>query len=79
MEINNVEMSLPYGMTIEKATMSALFSGDFPVDTSINRLAEQMEVKMEIVSRGKPSPDAPEITMTMKMERGSSTEYQCLK
>ncbi len=79
MEINNIEMSLPQGMTLEKTSMSALFSGDFPIDTSIGRLSEQMNMKLEIVSRGKPSPDAPEITMTVKTEKVTSSKYNYLK
>jgi len=52
-------------MSVEKSSMSGTSSGDFPVDMSIGRLVERMSMTMGCVAKGKPTPETPEITVTV--------------
>lgn len=78
-ELDMFELPLPAGLTVEKSSMSILFSSDFPVDTSLGSLSDKTSMTMALVAKGKPSPDAPEITLSMKMSRSKQMTRKLLK
>lgn len=78
-EMTNITAPLPGGMTVTKSDASATFSGEFPVDVSIRPLSEAMTVSMTFVAKGRPAPDAPEVTLTMNMEESKHAEQKSLK
>lgn len=79
MELSNVAPPLPAGMAVEKSNMSVSFSGVFPVDTSIGRLSQKMTMTMALVAKGKPTPDAPETTVSVKMTKSMHMKLRPLK
>ncbi len=70
---------MPPGMAVEKANMSAAFSGEFPVDTSIRLLSEKKKRTMEILAKGKMDPDGPEVTLSIKMAQSDQVKHSPLK
>jgi hypothetical protein len=66
-------------MAVEKSALSAAFSGDFPIDLSINPLSDEMSITMEVEARGKPGPDAPEVTISMSVDQSRKAEFRPLK
>ena len=79
MEISKFAPPLPAGMAVEKSKMSVSASGVFPVDTSIGALSDKTTMTIEVVAKGKPTPDAPELTMSMKMTKSTHTKSKPLK
>jgi hypothetical protein len=75
----NITPPLPRGLTVTKSNVSATFSGEFPVDVSIRPLSETMTVSMAFVAKGRPAPDAPEVTLTMNMEESKHAEQKSFK
>jgi hypothetical protein len=78
-DMSNISLPLPSGLTVEKSDMSATFSGEFPVDVSIRRLSEQLAMTVAITAKGKPNPDIPEITLFMTMERSRSMKWKLIE
>ena len=83
MELGTVLPRLPPGLPAElavrKSILSLSFSGAFPVDISIGRLSEKMTMTRAFVAKGKPAPDAPEITLSMKMTKSRQMKRKFLK
>ena len=79
MEMINIRPPLPRGMNVTKSNASANFSGEFPVDVSIRPLSEAMTVSMVFIAKGRPAPDAPEVTLTMSMEESKLAKQKSLK
>ena len=78
-EMNNCVPPLPAGMTIKGSNMSATFSGEFPIDVSLPALSEDATVKSSLEAKAKPSPDAPEITLSMNMSESKHAKYRPIK
>lgn len=76
MEIRDIKPTLPEGMTVTKSNLSTTFSGLFPVDVTKRRMSDSMSLTLTMEAKGKPAPDAPEITMTM---RNAESTYTKLK
>jgi hypothetical protein len=64
-EVSGVVPPLPSGLTVEKSNVSAIFTGEFPLDISIRPLSQIHKMTFEFVAKGKSSPDAPEVTLSM--------------
>ena len=78
-ELGMITPPLPVGFKIEKSNLSLTFSGEFPVDTSIGRLSEKITGTMALLAKLKPSSDAPEITLSMKMTQSKQMQRKLLK
>jgi hypothetical protein len=78
-ELDMFEPPLPDGLAVEESSMSMLFSSVFPVDISLGPLSDKTSMTMALVAKGKPSPDAPEITLSMKMSRSKHMKWKFLK
>jgi hypothetical protein len=79
MEITGVDFPLPPGFTVEFSDMSAVLSGDFPVDTSIAPLSETGTMTMAFVGKGKPSPDSPGVTLSIEKSKSTEIKVRILK
>jgi len=79
MELSKVEPPLPPEMTLEKSSMSAAYSGNFPVDTSLRRLSEKTNMTMEIVAKGEFAPNAPVVTMSVSAKHTTEVKQRPLK
>ena len=71
--------SFPKWMVIEKANISASGSGAFPVDTSIRRLSQKVKMTVTITAKGKPTADAPEMTLSMKMASAAHHKWRFIE
>lgn len=79
LDIGKLSAPLPPGMAIEKAAMTATFEGDFPLDVSKDCLSQGMTMTMSMIAKGKPSPDAPEMTLSTKREETRKMKRKDLK
>jgi hypothetical protein len=79
MEISKLVPPLPSGLTVEKSNMSAIFSGEFPLDISIRPLSQKNNMSMEVLAKGKFSPDTPEVTLSTEMTKSGYEKYRFLK
>lgn len=79
MEISNILPPLPEGLTVTESNMSATFTGEFPVDVSMRQMSEGITMSMVLVAKGKPIPDAPEITLSMNMEESKHAKQKSIK
>jgi len=79
MELTGMDFPLPPGFTVEFSDMSAVLSGDFPVDTSIAPLSETGTMTMAFVGKGKPSPDSPEVTLSIEKSKSTEIRLRFLK
>ncbi len=79
MTIDKLVVPVPPGMTVQKASVSAALSGEFPVDTSIRLLSEKKKRTMEILAKGKLDPDGPEVTLSIKMAQSDQVKQSPLK
>lgn len=70
---------LPPSLTVEKGEMRTKVSGFFPVDTELQRVEETTEGTMEVVAKGKAAPEAPEMTLVMRMSKSNHARYSQLK
>ena len=78
-EFNGAELPVPAGMALEKAAVSATFTGDFPIDLTIGVLSEEALFTMRAEAKGKASPDAPESTMSLSVTASKKEKYRPLK
>lgn len=78
-KMSRIGLALPAGFEIEKSNMSATFSGEFPVDPSIRRLAEEMAMTVAITAKGRPGPEAPEISLSINMVRSKRMKWKLLE
>lgn len=79
MALDMIAPPLPAGLAVEKSSLSLSFSGEFPVDISIRRLSQKNTGTMTLVAKGKPSSDAPEITLSMKIIQSKQMKRKFLK
>ena len=79
MELTGMDFPLPPGFTVEFSDMSAVLSGDFPVDPSIAPLSETGTMTMAFVGKGKPSPDSPEVTLSIEKSKSTEIRLRFLK
>lgn len=63
MQISKAIPSLPPGISIEDASVTAEFSGDFPFDISMGRISETMVMRKDLVGRGKSNPYSQEFIL----------------
>lgn len=77
--MSKIELALPAGFAVENSTMHATFSGEFPVDSSLRRLSEDVAMTVAITAKGKPGPDIPEVTMSMTMDRSKSMKWKLIE
>ncbi len=71
-EVSGVVPPLPSGLTVEKSNVSAIFTGEFPLDISIRPLSQIHKMTFEFVAKGKSSPDAPEVTLSMDSSKSGN-------
>lgn len=69
LEIRDLEAPVPPGLTLEKSTLSATFSGMLPVDASLQPLSGTEKSTLEMVAGGKLEPEAPRITWSIRETR----------
>jgi hypothetical protein len=79
MEMSNIALPLPAGLVVESSSISTTYSGEYPVDLAIRHLSEEISLKINLMAKGKPKPDAPEITMSMNMEKSKQMKLKFLK
>lgn len=70
---------LPAGLTVEKSEVIVRLSGVFPLDMRMQRVESTLEMNAETTAKGKPSPDAPEVTTEIRLFRSKEGRYSELK
>jgi hypothetical protein len=78
-EISGVTPPLPVGMDIVKSNITAILSGDFPIDRRINRLSEEMSMTMLIEAKGKPGLEYSDVTMSLKSLESSHAKFRLIR
>jgi hypothetical protein len=78
-EVSGVVPPLPSGLTVEKSNVSAIIAGEFPLDISIRPLSQIQNMMLEVVAKGKSSPDAPEVTLFMDSRRSGNIKSRLIK
>jgi len=71
MTFKDIIPTLPAGLKVESSAMMNSFSALFPLDTSIPKLDQTLEFKMQMTINGRPSPDAKPVKIISTNERKS--------
>jgi hypothetical protein len=79
LQINNMTPPLPPGFTIDLSNMTALFSGEFPVDTSIIPLSRMMTMTVTFSGKGKQGSDSAEVKIYVEQSQTAEERYKLLK
>ncbi|HEY3357458.1 MAG TPA: hypothetical protein VGQ83_29680 [Polyangia bacterium] len=80
LRVDRVQMPLPPGMQVDKASVEASFAGLFPVDTlSTRRLADRLQMKVALAMRMKNPGAGEEMVVEAMMEQRVETRYTPLK
>ncbi len=79
LQINHMNPPMPPGFTIETSDMTGLFTGEYPVDTSMAPLSKSMTIRAVISAKGKPGPDSPEFTLSVEKNQSAEERYKPLK
>jgi hypothetical protein len=79
MTLKDLVPKLPEGLKIESSAMMNSFSALLPIDTSIPRLDQTVEFKMQMTIRGRPNPNAPPVKIISTNERKSSNKITLVK
>ncbi|HCE42001.1 MAG TPA: hypothetical protein DET40_00440 [Lentisphaeria bacterium] len=79
MTFKDIIPKLPAGLTVESSAMMNSFSALFPIDTSIPKLDQTLEFKMQMTMTGRPNPDAPAVRIISTNERKSSHKVILVK
>ena len=69
---------MPPTVKIEKAEMTGKFSGLFPVDLSVRRLAEEEKMSVIILVKGQTDDGKP-LTVEMSQESEAKTQIKPAK
>ncbi len=82
MKIKDISLPMAPGLDTKKSIMSAIFSGDFPVDPEAKTydiLTSNKTFSMEFEAEGESSPDHPLIKISMKINKSVIKKTQNLK
>jgi hypothetical protein len=79
MEATGFVPPLPPEATVESSRMAAMFSGDYPIDVSLDIMHEEESIGGTIQARGRPDPQAPEVTLSITRELSRSMNIMPLK
>jgi hypothetical protein len=77
-DISEVAPPLPPGIAVEQSAISATYSGDFPIDLSLDGLADEMVFSLSVEGYGKFEPEAPEVTMSVRMKQSREAKRKPL-
>ncbi len=77
-DLHRFKPPLPIELALEKSTISAKFSGDYPVDISLDARHYERSFSATMQGKGRPTPDGPEVTMTINGEQSYSEDTKPL-
>lgn len=79
MRFKNLAFPLPPGLKVEKSKGVVVMSAKIPIEKSMPRLAETMEMSMDMLARGKPNPQGAEVEMEMHMNKVGKFQFRFKK
>jgi hypothetical protein len=77
-EINGVAPPLPSGLTVEKSNVSAILTGEYPIDISIRPFSQIHNMTMAFVAKGKLKPDAPEVALSLDSSKSGNIKARLI-